>query len=190
VAKRRPLCLTLDFDWRGGRSNAPRIAPLPAATLHEVRKQLAEIAHQQRGPAARPPIQVSVLILSLLNSLLTGFVLPGQSLRDPRSPVTRKLRELLAATDTVSLPLATLARQAGYQQDYLNRLLKRHEGLTLGQMRARTILARAQRLLPRSNSVVEVADAMGFSDPNYFARWFRKHTGVSPNRWRRDASIR
>jgi len=74
---------------------------------------------------------------------------------------------------------------AGYQHDYLNRLLKEHEGLTLGQLRAHKLLARVQRLLRQAGSIAEVAEAVGFDDPNYFARWFRKQTGLSPSRWRR-----
>jgi two-component system response regulator YesN len=33
-------------------------------------------------------------------------------------------------------------------------------------------------------SVAEVANRIGYEDPNYFVRVFRKTVGVSPNRWR------
>ena len=187
-ANRRPICLVLDFDWRGARLKPARVAMLPTATLHEVRSQLARLAHQQRQRGAGPALQISALILSLLDALLTGVAEPQSRQQQFQSPVARKLHGLLAAPETAALSLRKLAQHAGYQQDYLNRLLKQHDGLTLGQMRARKLVTRAQELLPRLDSIADVAEAVGFSDPNYFARWFRKHTGMSPKRWRNNTA--
>jgi AraC-like DNA-binding protein len=33
--------------------------------------------------------------------------------------------------------------------------------------------------------VAEAALQSGFEDPNYFARWFRRQTGQTPQAWRR-----
>jgi AraC-like DNA-binding protein len=30
-----------------------------------------------------------------------------------------------------------------------------------------------------------VADRAGFQDQNYFSRWFRKQTGLTPTKWRK-----
>jgi AraC family transcriptional activator of pobA len=44
----------------------------------------------------------------------------------------------------------------------------------------------ARRLLLYSNiAVAETAFALGFTDPAYFSRLFRAHTGVSPSSFRR-----
>lgn len=186
-ANRPPICLVLDFDWRGARSKPAQVAQLPTATLHEVRQQLARLAHQQKLQHTGPAFQISALILSLLDALLTGLVIARPDRREFHSPAARKLHGLLAAPGGASIPLSKLADQAGYQHDYLNRLLKQHDGLTMGQIRARKLVARAQQLLPQAASITEVASAVGFSDPNYFSRWFRKHTGISPGRWRSNA---
>ncbi len=186
-ANRRPICLVLDFDWRGARSRPAHVTPLPATALHDVRRQLARLVHQQRQRAttsASPAFQISALILRLLDALLTGVVVPQPSQTEFQSPLARRLHGLLAATETAAIPLGKIAHQAGYQHDYLNRLLKQHDGLTLGQMRALKLVARAKQLLSQMNSISEVAGAVGFNDPNYFSRWFRKHTGMTPGRWR------
>jgi AraC-like DNA-binding protein len=185
-ANRRPVCLVLDFDWRGAQSRSVRVTRLPENDLHAAREQIARIAHCQRQSASEPPLHVSALILALLEMLLGATVIPRQTQSRAQSALARKLHLLFTSPDAASLPLNQLARLAGYQHDYLNRLLKQDEGLTLGQMRAHHLLAEAQRRLPQAGSIADVAEALGFSDPNYFARWFRKHTGVSPTQWRRN----
>lgn len=184
-ANRRPMCLVLDFEWRGAKSRTAQVAPLPMAALHDLRQQLARVAHQQRQSPDGPPLQISAMILGLLNSLLAGMHLLKPSPPEFRSAAARKLDQLLVLPSVTAIPLAKIAHQAGYQHDYLNRMLKQHDGLTLGQMRARKLVARAQEMLLKAHSIADVASAVGFNDPNYFARWFRKHTGVSPSNWRR-----
>lgn len=188
-ANRRPICLVLDFDWPEAKDKPPQIESLSTSTLHGIRQQLARIVQLQAQPDSGPPVHISAGILNLLESLLAGTALSQTKRVVFQSPVARKLSGLLAASEFASLPLGQLARTAGYQHDYLNRLLKRHDGLTLGQMRANKLVSRAQQLLPQSDSIAGVAEAIGFSDPNYFARWFRKHTGVSPGKWRTRTGI-
>ena len=105
--------------------------------------------------------------------------------REPLSPVSRKVDALLASPESAGLSLGKLSGLAGYQHDYLNRLLKNHAGLTLGQFRSRKRVARAQQLLRQPKTVAEISGLVGFTEPNYFARWFRKQTGMTPTEWRR-----
>jgi AraC family L-rhamnose operon transcriptional activator RhaR len=78
---------------------------------------------------------------------------------------------------------AELAKRVGLQKDYLNRLVRRATGLTLGQWRDRELLRAAEASLRQGRRVAVVASDLGFSDANYFARWFRKQTGLSPSHW-------
>ena len=49
-------------------------------------------------------------------------------------------------------------------------------------------LIEARRLLAETTwPVAEVAGRVGFTDPGYFARVFRRDHGVSPQAWRRAA---
>lgn len=183
-ANRRPICMVIDFEWRGAKARPARVSPLPLSRVHEIRQLLARLVGMQRKPGPVSSIQMSVVLLTVLDCLLADTVFQGISQVSLQSPVARRLDRLLSAADTAWEPLGTLASKAGYQADYLNRLLKQHEGLTLGQLRARKRLTRAQQLLRQPGAVGKVAGAVGFSDPNYFARWFRKQTGQSPRQWR------
>ena len=184
AANRRPICLAIDFDWSGSAPASARVARLPKGTLSEVRQQLARIAREPVRQGDAPAMRLSALILDVLSILLAELVFVRSDHTAAQSPVARRLDRLFSAPETATLPLQEIARRMGYQQDYLNRLLKEQDGLTLGQLRARKLLTRTQQLLRGDDSVADVADAVGFDDPNYFSRWFRKHTGLTPSRWR------
>jgi AraC family transcriptional regulator, transcriptional activator of pobA len=184
---RRPICLVIDFDWRAARGKRAKVLPLPLSTLREVRQQLAGISNLERRKEGGPLLHMSALILRLLDLLLEGLALTQRPHAATLSPISRKVETLLESQESAGLTAGKLARLAGYQHDYLNRLLKNHAGLTLGQFRARKLVSRAQRLLQQTDSVADVANVVGFSDPNYFSRWFRKQTGMTPSQWRRNA---
>lgn len=184
LADRHPICLIMDFDWRGISKRPPQVTPLPLSVLREIKQQLAGISHLQRRPNPGPQLTMSALVINLLNVILAGMGLADPRQPEPLSTVSRKVDALFGAPESAGLPLGKLSGLAGYQHDYLNRLLKRHAGLTLGQYRARKLVARAQQLLRQKNSVATVSSMLGFSEPNYFARWFRKQTGMTPTEWR------
>ena len=69
------------------------------------------------------------------------------------------------------------------QKDYLNRLVRRACGLTLGQWRDRELLRAAENDLKSGSRVTAIAESLGFSDTSYFARWFRNQTGMPPSHW-------
>lgn len=185
LADRHPICLIIDFDWRGAPKRSAQVAPLPLAGLREIRHRLAGISHLQRQPDAKPPLLMSASIIQLLNAILSGMALTRHHQAEPLSPVSRKVDALLAAPESAGLSLGKLSERAGYQHDYLNRLLKHHAGLTLGQFRSRKLMTRAQQLLRQTHSVAAVSSQVGFSEPNYFARWFKRQTGMTPTAWRR-----
>lgn len=182
---RRPMCLVIDFDWRGAGERGARVAQLPFALLREARQLLADVAHLKRQRSAAPPFEMSELILRLLHRLLEALTVTRPGHIGQLYSIPRKVESLLTSPDAANLPLNRLAGLAGYQHDYLNRLLKNQTGLTLGQFRARKLVVRAQQLLQQVSSVAEAASATGFTDPNYFSRWFRRQTGLTPSRWRR-----
>jgi len=83
------------------------------------------------------------------------------------------------------LGLPRLAAAAGVSPSTLHRLFRDGFACTpLAYLDGRR-LHRAQELLAAGGQpVAAVARAVGFADPSYFARWFRRHSGRSPRAWR------
>lgn len=183
---RPPLCLVLDVDLEGDRRvNATR-AQLSATDLGRIRTRLSGLFAHKGIDSDEMVLRLGAVILDVLDPVMVaiGWLQRVDIPARPRT-VTRRVERALAMGDRNRESLRELARRVGMQQDYLNRLLKAECGLTLGQLRARQRLGRAQRMLRDGRlSISEVAEGVGMLDNNYFARWFKQQTGVTPTAWR------
>ena len=186
-ANRRPICLVIDFKQRGASIKHPAVAYVPLTVLHEVGQLLAAISRLERQSGGGYSLQLCALVLNLLDLCLSSLGLLEPRKRIAASPICRKVEKLLSLPGSATLPPGELARRAGYHRDYLNRQLKKDCGLTLGQLRSELLVKRAQQFLQAMKTIAEVSTALGFDDPNYFSRWFRKQTGLTPNLWRRES---
>ncbi len=74
-----------------------------------------------------------------------------------------------------------LAAHVGLSERYLTQCFRRETGLTPIKYLNRYRIRQARIFLERDQmNVTEVAFAVGFTDPNYFARVFRDEIGISP----------
>jgi AraC-like DNA-binding protein len=63
----------------------------------------------------------------------------------------------------------------------LNAITKQTLGKTCSQLIDEHIILEAKRyLLATANQVNQIADHLGYEDVSYFTRFFKKHTGYSP----------
>lgn len=81
---------------------------------------------------------------------------------------------------------ATLARLCHLNENYLCALFKSKMGTTVGEYIQHFRIEKATVLLKNTSfSVTEIAAQVGFDDPGYFTRVFKKHTGVTPREFRK-----
>jgi len=72
--------------------------------------------------------------------------------------------------------------------NYLNKICKEERGTTAGDMIRKRIAIEAERLLHYTSlSVSEIASKLGFNSASYFATFFKKQTGESPETFRSSA---
>ena len=68
----------------------------------------------------------------------------------------------------------------------LNQLCRALSGQTALQLVHQRLLLEARRNLVYTRmSIGQLSDSLGFTDPTYFARWFKRLTGQTPNGYRR-----
>jgi AraC-like DNA-binding protein len=78
-----------------------------------------------------------------------------------------------------------IAAYSGYNKQYLTRLFKRNFGCgLLDYVHSVKLEAAKQQLAGSKLYVKEVADRVGFSDEKQFAKWFKRHSGVTPTAYR------
>jgi AraC family L-rhamnose operon transcriptional activator RhaR len=181
---RRPLCLAIDIVWRRSRPKKTIISQLTSLELGGVRNSLSALTRWREGHETVEPREAAA-VLQLIDIFFRSLGLLARTPDAAQHSVVRTVQRALNDPAMADLTLAALAGRIGYQKDYLNRLLKQSHGMSLGQMRAAQRVEQAKKLLSGGGSVAEAAFGVGFEDPNYFARWFRKLTGLAPSDWRK-----
>lgn len=69
--------------------------------------------------------------------------------------------------------------------NYLNVLCKKKSGKSAGELIRQRVVLEAKRLLAHTQlSVLEIAYKLDFQDNSYFGRFFKKYTGVTPEKFR------
>lgn len=176
---RRPLCLVIDLELRGASKGGVRIARMALSSDSAIRHELSMLTRLADPNASECRLAVGAVVLRVTDILLRELGnLPARSEQAPA--FVRQYDRLLQRSSSEREAIAELATQLGYQHDYLNRIFKQATGLTLRQYRDAHLLERARRLLRERRKIGEVAAEVGFADQNYFARWFRKYTGLQP----------
>jgi AraC family transcriptional activator of pobA len=93
---------------------------------------------------------------------------------------------VLAAGQSVQLKtVASYAAELGVSQNHLNDTIKALTGVSAGQHIKKQLLEHAAMCLKTSDkSIGEIAYLLGFSDPSYFARYYKRRTGQAPSSFR------
>jgi AraC family transcriptional activator of pobA len=98
----------------------------------------------------------------------------------------RRFRHLIESRYLKHWPVERYARQLALSETSLNRLCRKLAGSTAFDLiQQRLALEARRRLVYAANSVSGIAGELGFKDPAYFSRFFRRHSGLSPNEFRR-----
>lgn len=85
------------------------------------------------------------------------------------------------------IDLVTLAAAANVSPSYLSRLLKEEFGEPFSKIYGKLKVYWAEQLLETTDwAIAEVSDALGYVEPSYFVRSFKKITGVTPLNYRKE----
>ena len=100
-----------------------------------------------------------------------------------------KISELISRVKMVpnlSITVSECAVFCNMSKPHFTRVFKQVTGMPPVQFMLRIRIDRAKELLDFTDkSIAEIAEASGFPDQNYFARTFRRFTGISPTQYRR-----
>ncbi|MEU5187802.1 AraC family transcriptional regulator [Streptomyces klenkii] len=149
-----------------------------------VRVMGAEFAAKADGYASVLEAYLHILLVRALR--LPGARRPGAA-PGRAAEVAREFGLLLTAGAERSV--GAYAARIGVSVGYLNEAVKQATGRTPGELLRAARTLEAKRLLAGSDlGVGQVARRVGFTDPAYFCRFFRRETGVSPGDFRRRAA--
>jgi AraC family transcriptional activator of pobA len=133
--------------------------------------------------------------MSLLVALFVQIARIGQApqaeddmARTRQAAQVERFRALLDAHCRRRLPVQGYARELGVTPGQLTRMCREVMGMsTLDAINARAVHEAERELVYSSLSVKQVAAELGFDDEAYFARFFKKQTGLRPSEFRSSA---
>lgn len=133
----------------------------------------------ERRPSPAHVLTASGIAWLLLMRLAADSVLPADG-----SPLERAMRYLEARVDG-NIQVSELAAFVGLSPSHLSTLFRHATGSGPGKFHTSLKMGRARTLLDTTSMTVkEIAAAVGYSDPLYFTRHFRRRHGLSPTAYR------
>jgi AraC family transcriptional activator of pobA len=170
--------------------SVPRAIDLAPDRLLATRAaQLFEILMQE----FRQPESVMVPVSGWLACALLWILASGSVTAPPAGLLDRydmdrlrRFRLLIESNYSNHWPVKRYAKQLALSESSLDRVCRSLTGGTaFDVIQQRLALEARRRLVYVAASVASIAAELGFKDPAYFCRFFRKHTGLSPTVFRR-----
>ncbi len=103
----------------------------------------------------------------------------------PDCPRLAPVFEFIEAHYREPINLTDVAQAVGYSPAYLTNLSQGQTGRTVKAWIIERRMTHARQLLAASTqSIRQIAGAVGYADAAYFTRQFKKHHGTTPQKWR------
>lgn len=113
------------------------------------------------------------------------FALKNKNVEKQTEDVVNQVKKYIVDHLDGDTSLYALAEQVHFSQEYLLRIFKKKEGITILQYINHLKLSLAKQLLADSDlQVKEIAEQLGFTSQGYFGKFFRSKTGLTPNAYR------
>lgn len=135
--------------------------------------------------------EISLAYLNLLLSEINSAYLKNESIAVINSNLSKFVEfKLIVETQLTEQPsINSIAKKLALSTNSLYRLVKEYSGTSPKDFFTNRLMIEAQRKLRFSNlSVKELAFELGFNDPDYFSRLFKKCTGKNVSEFSRDLS--
>ena len=102
--------------------------------------------------------------------------------RTTYSKLLQDVTEFICKNINRKYSMPELAKECGYNQDFLYRMIKKETGLTAIQFVKKVKYDQARKMIQHTElSLSEIAWNLGFGSLQYFSRFFHEHAGISPS---------
>ena len=119
------------------------------------------------------------LIAASLGYMMLSDLLSGRGA--PRPDYVKEAQDAINSLYMTDLSVAEIADGLGLDRRYLSRIFRRDTGMTVMDYLIKVRMEEARRLLSAGLSVSRVAELVGYNDPFYFSKSFKKYFGIAPS---------
>jgi AraC family transcriptional activator of pobA len=177
-----------DMPEIDGCLRVPHVITDPNANMAQVGKEVAALIAEADASAPGRALAMRARITSLLVELYRAVL---ASTDQPYDAGNRALRYAQAFHRLIEQeyrnhqPIDFYAAALGITPPHLNRICRTIMGVSALKVIERRVLLEAKRYLTFSSlSVKEIAALLGYADPGYFNRMFRREVGTAPGKYR------
>lgn len=133
------------------------------------------------------PLQNNYMCTSVLCELHCQFLNNSRStlLNRRQKQIFYDIQDYVKWRSSTDLRVSTVAEHFGYNRRYLSALFHSAAGISLKEYITQQKLEEAKYLLCDTNdTVIAIADKLGYNDCRNFMRAFKKHIGLTPSQYR------
>ena len=134
----------------------------------------------------------SEILLSGLNNFLSNLMDITASVKNmENSPAIESACRFIEDNFNQDITLEEAATHCRLSSFYFSKLFKKSKGITFIDYLTNCRILKAKNLLEHSNlSMKEISHEIGYSDPNYFTRVFKRIESISPTIYRSNKMLR
>lgn len=149
-------------------------------------KQTLRLSKREE-PTAENPIDLEFVQKDIQHSKLENRLQETTGVYLAKNTLLQPAIDLVFENKERHIDLGTLATVTNVSPSYLSRLLKEEFGEPFSKIYGKLKVYWAKQLLETTNwSISEVSDALGYVEPSYFVRSFKKITGITPLNYRKE----
>lgn len=168
----------------------PRVVAFDAGAMGPLLALLQQIAEEFRQEAHGRAALVEWLVRAALLRVARAHLAAAQSDQGARGRGRAErfagFRKLVEDHYREHWSLARYATQLKVTESRLNRLTRTMAGVSAAELvQQRLLLEARRRLIHVAAPVAQIAYELGYQDPAYFCRIFKKRTGLTPSAFRR-----
>jgi AraC family cel operon transcriptional repressor len=173
--RRRHAAQLAEWPWR--REGPPMQCRLRPYHVSRLAERVAELPNTvQRW------VEVDWMLCDIFRALLPSGIIAGQR---HLPPWLATVLEEIKIEEGAFIEFERMIARTGYSREHVNRVVRRHFGMTTTALLRHVRLEHAARQLRlTSKDIFTVAQDAGFDNMSYFYRSFRRQYGIAPRQFR------
>ena len=170
----------------------PRILNFAGSDRVSIDAAFSLLDTEYRGSALHRDTLLTAVLQSLfvwISRQIAEVKIDASQAEDRGGEYFKEFARLIEQHYAEGWPVSRYARKIGITPAHLNTVCRKITGYTaLALLHQRIVLAAKRELVYTTMTINVVSETLGFADPAYFTRFFRRNVGVSPKEFRSQAS--